>query len=485
MKDFHPLRMAGAVFLTAIQATWGANAPVILDAGHNPLEVLYENDAWTFFIDGSETGLGRLNPDEAVYHLTDATQLTIPNNPNFAFLGEPGAPVWIAPHIESPGVLLLGISGERMAPNLFLNDRLNLRLVSVEGPGSFTIYGIDSSGDVQLLQDSGDGIDGQDTVPFGIGGHDHQNWSFNAPGIYEITFQAAGTLQNGQQVVSPEATFHFAVGDVSPNPPCDPVLVDEGDADVAVVWENETLRMEVFWGARDQAYPVEEAHFLVKPNSRLNVSTDPAFAFLGSPGEQAWVAPQAEVPGKLFLALAGDNLPSDVFVDDLIRVTMKAFEGPGNFSVYETNPFGSPTLYFNTENGVSDDDARDLITGEHYHMNWAFTQAGAYSVAFEATGVLKGSSQTVVSEITHFHFQVVENESPGVSLTSRQIAPDRMAIEFHAADQVRYQLQSRAMVASGEWTNVGTSILGTNERHSAEVPIDPSATARFYRVFKL
>ncbi len=485
MKPFPLPTQTAFAFLIAIQTAWGATKPLILDSGHNPIEVLYENDEWTFFIDGSETGQGHLAPEETVYHLTDATQLTIPTNPNFAFLGETGAPVWIAPHIERTGVLLLGVSGERIAPNLFRNDRLNLRLVSVDGPGFFTIYGIDSSGSVELYQNSGDGINEQDALPFGIGGHDHQNWTFSSPGLYEVTFQAEGTLQSGEQVTSPEATFRFAVGDVSPVPPCDPVLVDEGDADVAIVWDNDTLRLEVFWGAREETYQANEALYLVKPNSRVTVSADPAFAFLGSPGTTVWVGPQAEIPEKLFLALAGDNLPPGLFADDRLRVTMKSFEGPGQFYVYETDVFGTPTVYYNSADGISGDDTRDLIAGEHYHMNWAFTQAGTYAVGFEASGELQSSGETVVSETTVFHFRVDAPQPQGVHLTARSIAADRLAIEFVAASDERYQLQSRDVIASGDWEDEGTPIQGNGETHSVEVSVDPTTTARFYRILEL
>ena len=351
--------------ITFAPATQAAVIPVVLSQGHNPIEVFYENETWTFSIDGSETGGGRHAPNEATYHLTNATQLTIPSNPTFSFLGAPGDPVWIAPHIESPGVLLLGVSGEGIAPNTFQNDRLNLQLKKVDGPGSFSVYAIDSSGEVDLLHDSSDGIDAQDSIPIGIGGHDHQNWAFAAPGIYELTFQASGRLTDGTFVESQETTFRFAAGDVDPTPPCEPILVDEGDADIAVVFEEEQLRLEVFWGAQELTLGADEAYYLVKPNSRITVQADPVFDFLGSPGDTVWVAPQADEAGKLFLALAGDNLPTGVFVNERVRVTMKTFQGPGNFSAYETDAFGAPTAYFNTSDGISATDNRDVVVGEH------------------------------------------------------------------------------------------------------------------------
>lgn len=468
--------------ITFASATQAAVVPVVLDQGHNPIEVLYENESWTFFIDGSETGGGHHAPNEATYHLTNATQLTIPSNPNFTFLGAPGDPVWIAPHIESPGVLLLGVSGEGIASNTFQNDRLNLQLKKIDGPGSFSVYAIDSAGEIDLLQDSSDGIDAQDAIPFGIGGHDHQNWAFTAPGIYELTFQASGRLTDGTFVESEESTFQFAVGNVDPLPSCEPIPVDVGDADIAVAYEEQQLKLEVFWGAQELTLDADEAYYLVKPNSRITVQPDPAFAFLGSPGDTAWVAPQADEEGKLFLALAGDNLPTGVFVDERVHVAMKIFQGPGNFSAYETNAFGSPSVYFDTSDGISDSDNRDVIVGEHYHMNWGFSAPGNYTVEFQASARLAATGEELVSELTTFQFRVTETQPLAGVLTATRVDTDTLSLEWFGQESIEYQLQSRHSIDTQEWQNVGLPILGANEDHSINVSIEPTLPSQFYRI---
>ena len=462
-----------------------AESPVVLDHGHNPIEVDYDSESWIFSINGSESGGELYPPEEATYHLTEATRLTIPDNPNFAFLGAPGDPVWIAPHIERTGVLLLGVSGESIAPGIFQNDRLNLRLLEVEGPGTFAVYGIDSSGGVDLFQDSSDGIGTQDTIPFGIGGHDHQNWAFSAPGIYHIIFQASGVLANGNAVESPEFTFRFAVGDVDPLPIGEPVPIDEGDVDVAVVFDGEQLGLEVFWGAQELTFSAAEAYYLVKANSKISVPASPTFRFLGAANEPAWVAPQAEVTGKLFLALAGDNLPSGVFVDDQVRVTLKAVQGPGEFSAYETDAFGSPTIYFNTADQITADDYRDVVAGEHYHMNWGFTEPGTYNVSFEARATLQSTGEEFVSELTEFQYRVVQADPSGVPLTVTRTENNNLSLNWSGLESATYQLQSRGALDSGGWLNVGNAIDGVAGAQSTEVSIEGSIGSQFYRLIEL
>lgn len=463
------LSLAAVAWTAAAQST----PPTVIHQGHNPVEVHYEDGVWSFFIDGSESGRGRLKPDEAVYHLTEAARLQIPANPNFAFLGAPGDPVWIAPHIENPALLFLGISGQRIAAGVFGGDRLGLRLVGVKGPGHFAMYGLGSGGNVELFHNSRDGIGANEVALFGIGGHDHQNWAFSAPGHYELTFKAEGTLTSGHPIASPETTYRFAVGDVDPLGATDPVAVNEGDADVAVVLRDGELVLNVFWGAEEAEYRSDEAFYQVRPNSRITVPTDPAYAFLGNPGDIVWVAPQTDQPGKLFLALAADNLPTGVFTGEQVKVTLKSFAGPGTFAVYETDAFGTPRVYFNSADGISDADFRDMTPGDHHHMNWAFTNPGIYEVGFEARGTRVSDGQTLVSEVTRFTFQVVPE---GPVLTISPASSDRAVVSWTGEAGKTYQLQRRDGLTEGEWAPAGPPVTGIDGPQSVEVNLGNEGT---------
>lgn len=457
-----------------------SSPPVVVNQGHNPVEVFYEVGSWSFFVDGTESGRGRLDPPQAVYHLTDATRLQIPANPRFAFLGKAGDPVWIAPHVENPALLFLGISGQRIAPGIFAGDRLGLRLTGVRGPGDFAMYGLDSGGNVELYQSSRDGIGPDETAPFGIGGHDHQNWAFNAPGHYDLTFKAEGTLVAGGAASSPEVTYRFAVGPVDPLEAPEPVAVDEGDADIAVVLRDGRLLLNVFWGAEEAEYRSDEAFYEVRANSQIPVPADPAYAFLGKAGDLVWVAPQTDQPGKLFLALAADNLPQGVFTNERVRVTLKTFEGPGTFAVYQTDAFGSPTTYFNTADGVSDADARDVIPGDHFHMNWGFTQPGTYKIGLEARGTRVSDGQTVVSDLSQFTFRI--RAADGIQLGIATSTGDRLALSWTGTQGAGYQLQRRMSLGSGNWESVGAPVVGIGGLQSIETSVGSETTSGFFRL---
>jgi len=475
---WHP---AAAVLLAVFGETQAQPAsPVVIAQGHNPVEVVYDAGAWSFFVDGTESGRGRLEPDRTVYHLTEGTRLQIPGNPNFSFLGSPGDPVWIAPHIENPSLLFLGISGQQIAAGIFAGDRLGLRLKEVRGPGDFAMYGIGSGGEVEVYQSSRDGIGADEIAPFGIGGHDHQNWAFNAPGHYALTFQATGTLVGGTAVSSPDVTYRFAVGAVDPLETPEPVAVNEGDADIAVVLRDDQLLLNVFWGAEEAEYRSDEAFYEVRANSRIAVPSDPAFAFLGQPGDTAWVAPQTDQPGKLFLALAADNLPQGVFTGERVRVTLKTFEGPGTFAVYETDAFGTPTTYFNTADGVSDADARDVIPGDHFHMNWGFTRPGTYKVGLEARGTRVTDGQAVVSDLTQFTFRV--DGGGAIRLGIVFTSPDRVTLSWVGEVGARYQLERRVALDDGIWEPEGPTVVGTGAIQSWDVSLPPESAQKYFRM---
>jgi len=472
---------AAAVLLAAsVELRAQPASPVVVSQGHNPVEVVYEAGIWSFFVDGTESGQGRLAPEQVVYHLADAARLQIPENPNFAFLGTPGDPVWIAPHIENSSLLFLGISGQRIASGIFAGNRLALRLKEVKGPGDFAMYGIGSGGEVELYQNSRDGIGADELAPFGIGGHDHQNWAFNAPGHYDLTFQAVGTLAGGAAVASPDVTYRFAVGPVDPLETPDPVAVNEGDADIAVVLREGQLLLNVFWGAEEAEYRSDEAFYEVRANSRITVPANPAFSFLGQPGDTAWVAPQTDQPGKLFLALAADNLPQGVFTGERVRVTLKTFEGPGTFAVYQTDAFGSPTTYFNTADGVSEADARDVIPGDHFHMNWGFTRPGTYKIGLEAKGTRVSDGQTVTSDLTQFTFQIVGGDA--IQLGISQTGPDRVTLSWIGGIGIPYQLERRAALQAGGWESLGAPVIGTGVSQSVDVPLGAGESQQYFRI---
>jgi surface-anchored protein len=181
-----------------VVATININAQTVLTTGHTDVGIVYEAGVWNLHI-GQHDAIppAEYAPNEAILQVGAAAQTTVPVNPAFSFLGAAGSPVYILPQVENPSLLFLGLGTEELTSGLFLNDQVTLSLQAVRGPGQFSVYDVDPFGSPNVMMNSGNGITAGDSVLLAAGGHRHVNWAFNAPGRYEVDFQAAGTLTAG------------------------------------------------------------------------------------------------------------------------------------------------------------------------------------------------------------------------------------------------------------------------------------------------
>jgi surface-anchored protein len=146
----------------------------------------------------------------------ELAKTVIPANPNFAFLGPAGAPVWILPQSQDPDLLYLGISGESVPGGVFTGS-LNLTLKSVSARGHFFAWQSGSFGSVTVRMNSRDGITTNDTIPVTVGSHAHLNWGFSTNGIYRVTFQGSGRrVGETTNITSPDTSFVFLVYPLRP-----------------------------------------------------------------------------------------------------------------------------------------------------------------------------------------------------------------------------------------------------------------------------
>ena len=83
---------------------------------------------------------------------------------------------------------------------------------------------------------------------------------------------------------------------------------------------------------------------------------------------------------------------------------MYRFSGSGSFS----NPI-------NTKNGLSSSDVLSVSSlGGHEHWNWAFSEAGEYTLDFQASGLLGGT--LFESAVETYTFNVIPEPSSSVVL---------------------------------------------------------------------
>lgn len=195
----------------------------LLSLGHYDLAVNYEpGEGWStnIYDYGTETELPALT---TIYRIGEEALSEVPDNPDYALLGEPGDAIWIIPEIYNPDVVYLGIGAPLLGRNIFaggLSNRgqVTMRLVEVSGSGP-------ASGGALTMWQSGfpprfhystvDGIGPEDVLDaITANFHAHYNWAFSKPGLYRVTFEFSGTLHSahggGDTAVS--VTYSFDVG---------------------------------------------------------------------------------------------------------------------------------------------------------------------------------------------------------------------------------------------------------------------------------
>ena len=159
-------------------------------------------------------------------------------------LAAPDHAAWTLPQFDEPGLPSLGL-GSQGAPGAFAGGSLRLRLASFTGPGHFALHTSGTFGETHVHMATRDGLDAGDALTLSFpGGHEHANWSFTRPGLYELGFVAEGTLAStGQPTNSSVTIFRFRVAEIAP-----PRLriVEQGDRQIIVVESeaNLPLRLE-------------------------------------------------------------------------------------------------------------------------------------------------------------------------------------------------------------------------------------------------
>ncbi|MGW4696024.1 choice-of-anchor M domain-containing protein [Kitasatospora cineracea] len=213
----HPTRLlvaAGALIATLTAADpASATCVTVLDHGHvDVVGLSYENGRLEVGVH-DESGAVEVEyaPEEVVLKALPAAGTTVPAGSAYTFLGAAGTPVWILPEVQNPDLLWAGLGAEELSAGDFGNDTVNVRFLSVQGPGKIAIYTDDVFGAPgSVLVDSGDGL--PDTVALHVGDHTHANWAFSKPGTYTLKVRADAELAaTGQAVSSRTVTYTFQI----------------------------------------------------------------------------------------------------------------------------------------------------------------------------------------------------------------------------------------------------------------------------------
>jgi surface-anchored protein len=187
---------------------------------HVDLRVLYdataETNALSLVVRDEDL---RINHDatNVVIRVPESAKLLLP--PGFDAFGTEGDPLWILPQSQDPNLMYLGISAEGIGGGLFTGP-ITVRLLSVEGPGSFFLWQFDAFSGLRMVMNSRDGISEADAAQPFTGSHEHFNWGFSANGIHAVTFQAAARRPGEtNDILSLPTTIVFAVEPLPDLPP--------------------------------------------------------------------------------------------------------------------------------------------------------------------------------------------------------------------------------------------------------------------------
>ncbi|SDS15303.1 choice-of-anchor M domain-containing protein [Corynebacterium timonense] len=144
-------------------------------------------------------------------------QFTVPDDPQFRFLGQPGDVLYAAPNIThgNNDPVWLGFGASDLPTEKFRDNTVSLDLVSVDGPGRVEkfIWRRDNAPVERLLSSS----DGPRSYFLTSGDHTHNFTTFSRPGRYELTYRTVARDHNGTIISSELTTLPIQVGGKQPH----------------------------------------------------------------------------------------------------------------------------------------------------------------------------------------------------------------------------------------------------------------------------
>jgi putative ABC transporter-associated repeat protein len=183
---------------------------VVLGTGHADIGPRLIDGAWRVQVrDDTTRPPTWRDTDDVVVHAVDAARTTVPDSEVFAFLGTPGAGVWVLPQIQRPDVVWLGWNTQDPSVATAIRREMTWRVHRVAGPGAFVLFLTGNFGAPEVVFDSRKPLPQDSGVE--VNTHVHGNWVFTAPGTYLVDVEMSATSQQGQPV-SGRATLRIFVG---------------------------------------------------------------------------------------------------------------------------------------------------------------------------------------------------------------------------------------------------------------------------------
>ena len=359
------------------------------NTGHGDLEIAKDSSGKGLVIES----VAESRIDNISIELNDDAKLIIPNLEQFQFLGEVGAPIWVAPQIDEGNTIFFGYNSN-IEPGFLSDKDLTLSFHSSSGPGEFLAWQNGSGGSVKIIADSKDGFNENDSLSMVAPAHGHFNWGFTKPGIYKIGVSASGELaSNGQKITSPEEKLHFEIS-----------LLKSGEVDIELEYDNEDFELIYLKEETGEEFLPSEAALFASKNAWQKIPENELFSFLGGEGDLVAILPQEENEDLLFLGLASDELEGGVFAGDSVNIQLSSVRGPGDFHLYSVDALSVPSILLSSRDSAKQEYVFGV--GKHSHYNWAFSRPGYYEIDLIISGSLQGSDTVVTSDPITMNFEI-------------------------------------------------------------------------------
>ncbi|SCF72130.1 anchored repeat ABC transporter, substrate-binding protein [Streptomyces sp. Ncost-T10-10d] len=290
----------------------------------------------------------------------------------------------------------------------------------LKGPGDLHVYLTDTLGNPQSYVDSTDGFDAKDSFALPPEAHTHVNWVFSKPGTYRLTVRGRTETLDGKTAPIGSGTITFAVGD-TPAPAGKKVL-DGGHADVALNASTKSVyvRSDDPSTGKRMHHPADSVVLSVPDRAKETVPKEGAFRFLGAPGSDIWVLPQAvigkHVHGEMDPHAWEDVANTEAYVRRIAAELIKA--DPKGKAAYERNA----ARYLKQLAELDDHMARTLATVPEANRQLITTHdafgylAEAYGMEVTGFVVPVPNREPSATEVEKLHNTIREKKVPAVFL---------------------------------------------------------------------
>ena len=89
--------------------------------------------------------------------------------------------------VDDGSNIFMGMHTEGTESGTFENNRFQIGIDRLQGPGNFFMWTTGGAGSVDLVLNTKDGITADDRIDAPAPGHWHQNWAFDMPGTSSYT----------------------------------------------------------------------------------------------------------------------------------------------------------------------------------------------------------------------------------------------------------------------------------------------------------